>query len=160
MEKINDLSTPCFILDPKELERSVCGFQEALNSKFGNSIVGYSVKTNSVPFCLKCAGKLGAYAEVVSSDEYELALACGFSKGNIIYNGPLKSKETFIDAILHGAIVNIETKRELSWLKELPHDKKYNVGLREISIYRTSHQKMPTVKMTTADLVFLMKLKN
>lgn len=128
--KINDLSTPCFILDPKELERSVCGFQEALNSKFGNSIVGYSVKTNSVPFCLKCAGKLGAYAEVVSSDEYELALACGFDKDNIIYNGPLKSKETFIDAILHGAIVNIETKRELSWLKELPHDKKYNVGLR------------------------------
>lgn len=42
--KINDLSTPCFILDPKELERSVRGFQEALNSKFGNSIVGYSVK--------------------------------------------------------------------------------------------------------------------
>lgn len=130
MEKINDLNTPCFILDPKELERSVCGFQEALNSKFGNSIVGYSVKTNSVPFCLKCAGKLGAYAEVVSSDEYELALACGFDKGNIIYNGPLKSKDTFIDAILHGAIVNIETKRELSWLKELPPDKKYNVGLR------------------------------
>ena len=130
METINELNTPCFILDPKELERSVCGFQEALNTNFRNAIVGYSVKTNSVPFSLKCAGKLGTYAEVVSFDEYELALACGFSKGNIIYNGPLKSKETFLEAIQHNAIVNIETKRELLWLNDLPKDKKYNVGLR------------------------------
>ena len=42
----------------------------------------------------------------------------------------MKSRETFIDAIVNGAIVNIETHRELEWLKELPKSRNYNVGLR------------------------------
>ena len=127
---MKDLQTPCFILDKDELERSVNGYQDALKSNFKDSIVGYSVKTNSVPACMKLAGELGAYAEVVSHDEYELARLCGFEQNHIVYNGPMKSKETFLNAVKHGAIVNIETKRELEWLKELPSDGTYKVGLR------------------------------
>ena len=56
---------------------------------------------------------------MVSHDEYELAVFCGFRPDQIIYNGPMKSKETFLDAVRNGAIVNIETKRELHWLEEL-----------------------------------------
>ena len=125
-----DLKTPCYILDVAELEKSICGFKSALSQNFSNSIVGYSVKTNSIPYCMRLASHYGAYAEVVSHDEFELARLCGFSLDHIIYNGPMKSKETFIEAISNGAIVNIETKRELSWLDELPKDKQFNVGLR------------------------------
>ena len=64
----SDLRTPCFILDKAELERSIKGFGEALHYHFSRYTVGYSVKTNSVPYCLKAAGFLGCYAEVVSSD--------------------------------------------------------------------------------------------
>jgi len=127
---MDKLHTPCFILDPVELEKSVTGFQKALEKNFKSSIVGYSVKTNSVPKCMKLAGEMGAYAEVVSHDEYELALFCGFKKNHIVYNGPMKSKETFLDALENGAIVNIETKRELDWLHDLSSDKQYSVGLR------------------------------
>ena len=133
MVQINDikkLKTPCFILDIAELERSVNGFKHALDKNFNSSIVGYSVKTNSVPACMKKAGNMGAFAEVVSHDEYELALLCGFEKNRIVYNGPMKSKVTFLDAIENGAVVNIETKRELEWLKELHPQKQYSVGLR------------------------------
>lgn len=42
----------------------------------------------------------------------------------------MKSKETFIDAVTNGAIVNIEAKREIDWLSELPQNKQYNIGLR------------------------------
>lgn len=42
----------------------------------------------------------------------------------------MKSKTTFLDAIENGAIVNIETKRELEWLNELQPNKQYSVGLR------------------------------
>ena len=132
---MKDLQTPCFILDKEELEKSVKGYQDALKSNFKRSIVGYSVKTNSVPACMKLAGKMGAYAEVVSHDEWELACLCGFDRQHIVYNGPMKSKETFLDAVEHGAIVNIETKRELEWLKELDAQvsddaQKYKVGIR------------------------------
>ena len=132
---MKDLQTPCFILDKEELEKSVKGYQDALKSNFKRSIVGYSVKTNSVPACMKLAGEMGAYAEVVSHDEWELARLCGFDRQHIVYNGPMKSKETFLDAVEHGAIVNIETKRELEWLKELDAQvsddvQKYKVGIR------------------------------
>jgi diaminopimelate decarboxylase len=81
----------------------------------------------------------GCYAEVVSADEYELALQCGFDKKRIIYNGPMKSRESFLDAIINGAIVNLETHRELEWLKELPVSKQYSVGLRlNVNITRVS----------------------
>lgn len=124
------LQTPCFILDKAELERSVKGFQDALRKNFGRSIVGYSVKTNSTPTCMKLAGGMGAFAEVVSHDEYELARLCGFTQDHIVYNGPLKSKETFLDAVVNGAVVNIETKRELEWLDELPVAGSYKIGIR------------------------------
>lgn len=124
------LNTPCFILDENELKRSFMGFKEALSANFQKSVIGYSVKTNSVPYCLNMAKEMGAFAEVVSYDEYKLALLCGIQKDHIIYNGPLKSKSTFLDAISSGAIVNIETKRELQWLKDLDKSKEFSVGLR------------------------------
>lgn len=132
---MKNLQTPCFILDKEELEKSVKGYQDALKSNFKRSIVSYSVKTNSLPACMKLAGEMGAYAEVVSHDEWELARLCGFDRQHIVYNGPMKSKETFLDAVEHGAIVNIETKRELEWLKELDDQvsddaQKYKVGIR------------------------------
>lgn len=124
------LSTPCFILDVEELRRSINGFHTALESHFSDVVIGYSVKTNSTPYCMHKAMEYGAYAEVVSHDEYELALLCGFPKNRIVYNGPMKSRETFIDAVKHGAIVNIETKRELQWLHGIEGKGMCNVGIR------------------------------
>ena len=125
-----ELDTPCFIFDSIEFARSIEGYRTALHNCFSNFVVGYSVKTNSLPFCISQAKKKGCYAEVVSVDEYELALLCGFEKKHIIYNGPMKSHETFLDAITSGAIVNIETHRELEWLKDLPKERNYKVGIR------------------------------
>lgn len=127
---MTELITPLFILDKDEFEKGITLFKDALNQYFKTSIMGYSVKTNSLPYCLCLARDMGCYAEVVSHDEYNLALLCGYSKNHIIYNGPMKSKETFLDAITNGAIVNIETKRELDWLKDLPQEKTYNIGIR------------------------------
>lgn len=130
MEQIKAIETPCYIFDQDELTRSIVGFRSALQSHFNQCVVGYSVKTNSVPYCMKVARDQDCFAEVVSFDEYYLAIKCGYNKDHIIYNGPMKSKETFIEALQNGAVVNIETTRELEWLKELPHDREYQVGIR------------------------------
>lgn len=127
---MNEIKTPCFILDEQKLKQGIEGFRNALNACFSSSIIGYSVKTNPLPYCLKLAKQYGCYAEVVSYNEYNLALKCGFEKNHIIYNGPMKSKETFLDAIVNGAIVNLEAFREIEWLKELPADKIYPIGIR------------------------------
>ena len=133
MERTNrfsQLKTPCFILEEEEFKTGIGKFYSALRKNFSDPIIGYSLKTNSLPYCLNLAYHCGTYAEVVSSDEYELAHLCGFDDPHIIYNGPMKSKETFLKAVANYAIVNIETKRELEWLKCLPIDKDYKIGLR------------------------------
>lgn len=128
--QLDDLLTPCFIFDEAEFKRGIDGFGDALSSRFSRVEIGYSVKTNSLPYALCMAGQLGCMAEVVSHNEYELGRLCGFTPDRIIYNGPMKSKETFLEAVKGGAIVNLETKRELEWLKELPTDGKFNIGIR------------------------------
>lgn len=134
-----NISTPSFIFDYEEFTRSIGGFRKALDNAFGNYGFSISVKTITVPAILKIARDEGCMAEVVSYDEYNLAKLCGFKPESIIYNGPLKSEDTFIDAVIGGAIVNIETKRELEWLRKLPADKTYKVGIRlSINISHTS----------------------
>jgi len=124
------MNTPCYIIDKKELEASFLGFKNALNQNFEKYIPSYSVKTNSLPYIIRTANAMGYYAEVVSDDEYSLALKCGFSKDHIIFNGPMKSKDVFLDAVKGGALVNIETFRELEWLSDLNADVSYSVGIR------------------------------
>lgn len=127
---VDDIKTPCFIFDEKEFENSIKEFKGALQRRFKKNEIGYSVKTNSLPYALNKARKYGCKAEVVSHDEYMLALLVGFNRDEIIYNGPMKSKGTFLEAVKCGTTVNIETKRELVWLYDLPKNGNYEVGLR------------------------------
>ncbi|QOW62140.1 diaminopimelate decarboxylase [Treponema pedis] len=115
---MESLETPCYIVDDKVLNNNVNKLLSALNNNFSSFIFSYSVKTNSLPWLLQYLNGVGCYAEVVSEDEYLLVKELGFSTEKIIYNGPLKSKKTFYDALSYGGIVNIDTKRELIWLSE------------------------------------------
>ena len=115
---VHELETPCFIIDEERLRNNTLQLQTALQTYFSHSIFSYSVKTNSLPWLLTYLKNSGCYAEVVSEDEYMLAEALGFSNGDIVYNGPLKSKETFFHALSKRNIINIDTNRELLWLVE------------------------------------------
>lgn len=127
---VEQLETPCFIIKSHEFEENIVNFKNAIKKYYKNGILSYSVKTNSLPYLLYLAKKNGCYAEVVSHDEYMLALKCGYQPDNIIYNGPMKSKETFLEALQNGSYVNIENFREIDWLKEIPVNKELNLGIR------------------------------
>ena len=55
---------------------------------------------------------------------------CGCATKNIVYNVPMKSLETFIEALTGWAIVNIKTKRKLDWMPLLPQGREYAVVMR------------------------------
>lgn len=134
----NNIETPCFVLSEKRLLNNIGQFKKTLDKFFPNNILGYSVKTNSLPFLLSLIKNSGCYAEVVSHDEYRLASAIGFGDA-IVYNGPMKSKESFVEAINKGNIVNIETYREIEWLKSLNFNQEVKVGIRiNINLSRIS----------------------
>jgi diaminopimelate decarboxylase len=127
---INKLKTPCFVIETDRLLHNIRSFKTALDSRFKHNVLSYSVKTNSTPALLSVIKDEEGFAEVVSYHEYNLAILLGFAPNQIVYNGPLKDQETFLHALENGAIVNIDTKRELLWLSLLPSNKVYNVGLR------------------------------
>lgn len=125
------LTTPCYIFDTAEFADTIRRLSDTLGATADDFTVGYSVKTNPLPFAIAEAGRLGCMAEVVSGDEYTLARMNGFAPDRIIYNGPLKTHKTFVEAVTGGAVVNIETRRELSWLADMNcKGKDYPIGLR------------------------------
>lgn len=121
------LKTPYFMIDKNFLDDELLKLQNALQSSWGNYIIGYSYKTNAFPWVINYFKKNACYAEVVSDDEYNLAKSIGADK--IIYNGIAKSKESFLEAVKNNAIVNIDSEYEIDWLDEL--DKEHcSVGIR------------------------------
>lgn len=116
------LHTPCYIFDEDEFEKNIEDFQRVLNKYFEKNLIGYSFKTNSLPCVITAAKQKGCFAETVSDTEYGLALKMGYEPRNIIFNGPIKGKNLFREAIWNGSIVNIDSAREIEWLKELSED--------------------------------------
>lgn len=139
-----EVQTPAWVFDPTVLAKNIRAFDRAMRDSGINGCIAYSVKTNSAPEVLAVVLESGVMAEVVSYDEWKLAGICGFPASRIIYNGPMKSRETFREAVSGGAIVNIECKRELDWLEDLicdPEiaDKPLRVGVRvNINVSRVS----------------------
>lgn len=124
-----NFKTPFYVIHKNELDDNYKKLTSALEKHWNNYIIGYSYKTNALPWIIKHFDSLGCYAETVSEDEYELAKLVGVTKNKIIYNGPIKTKESFLEAVQNECIVNIDSQREIDWLDEVKEEKK-SIGIR------------------------------
>lgn len=123
-----NINTPCYIINKEELETNFNQLNDALKNNWNNYIIGYSYKTNSLPWVVNFFDQRKCYSEVVSEEEYELGKLLGVKKNCFIYNGPIKTKSSFKEAINNGCYVNIDSNRELEWLDDLPEE--YKLGIR------------------------------
>lgn len=123
------LLTPCFVVRTSKFDALLRSITDAAQCTFENYILGYSLKTNNLPWIIRHVKEKGFWAEVVSSDEYRLAKNMGFEPKNIIFNGPVKGKKEYIEAVEKGAVVNIDSHRELEWLLECKQDLLFNAKL-------------------------------
>lgn len=124
------LPTPYFVVQKSILDEGTELLVDSLQKYWNNYIMGYSFKTNALPWVLTYFRDHGFFAEVVSDDEYELAKLAGYPKNCIIYNGPIKTRESFLEALDNGCIVNVDAKRELVWLEENNWQKEVKIGIR------------------------------
>jgi len=133
-----------YILDLDMVRKNYISFNEAFKKNYYNTTVAFSYKTNYIPYLCKYLDKLGAFSEVVSSMEYELAKKIGVEPTRIIFNGPVKSFDAIEEALLNGTIVNIDSLYEIEHLKKLGKkypSKRFKVGIRvnfDIGEYRIS----------------------
>lgn len=126
---IKSRKTPYFLINRKKLDEGIYRLQNALESAWGNYNIGYSYKTNALPWLIRYIDTKGLHAEVVSDDEYRLARIIGVDKNRMIYNGIAKSEDTFFDAVKNHSIVNIDSEYEIEWLDKL-EDYDGEVGIR------------------------------
>ncbi len=132
MKTHDAVETPAFVIDEELLTGQVRSFKEALKQVWPNSVLSYSVKTNSLPWLVAWMGRNDVPAEVVSLEEWQLALACGQDPSKVVLNGPIKTKSLLDEAFEAGAMVNIDSRRELRWVLERAKQglKLDNLGLR------------------------------
>lgn len=109
-------NTPYFLIHEKLLKKNIDRFLDALTEKWANSQLCYSVKTNSLPWLISYMNKHKVFAEVVSDEEYALALAQGVADRHIVFNGPIKGESYFVRALERGAIINLDSKRDIEYL--------------------------------------------
>ena len=108
----DQLETPFFLFNAPLLEKEVSTIQQLFTNHWSNYMLAYSVKTNSFPTLGALMLRMGAVAEVVSEDEYNLVEHIGFAADNIVSNGPIKSA-SWVHSLLTNAIINIDSKEKL-----------------------------------------------
>ncbi len=110
---ITQLRTPFFVLDERALENQLALLEGAIDKYWSHTIVGYSVKTNSLPYLASWFRKHGVWAETVSEDEYELMTRCCYEGNRMISNGPIKSREFVFRVLDAESILNIDSHDEI-----------------------------------------------
>ena len=105
----------------------------AFTTRWPDTRIAYSYKTNYMPAVCEIVSELGAYAEVVSEMEYDLAERLGVSGERIIYNGPYKSLNSLQKALYAGSIVNLDSMRDYENVMTLASEapgRRFSIGMR------------------------------
>ena len=122
-----------YVLKSAQFQKNFNELSNEFKKIYPNFNIAYSYKTNYTPKLCKIVNENGGYAEVVSDMELNLALKIGVQPSKIIWNGPVKSKETVKVFLLSGGTVNVDSLPELNEIIAIAKDNptcKLNVGIR------------------------------
>lgn len=114
--------TPYFLLDLQKLENNLHNMQRAFRTLWPRFEIGYSFKTNNLPWIASWMKAQGVFAEVVSTPEYELAKYVGYDDSHIIINGPNKGNDAIKNILQAGGIVNLDSFEEIEYIKNNAKD--------------------------------------
>ena len=141
-----EVETPLYIYSKSAMETQYTKLVHALKPL--KHKVFYSVKANSNISVLKVFKSLGAGMDVVSSGEYERAVAAGVCGENIVFSGVGKTKSE-IQKVISGGIrqFNVESEHELDLINAIASEmgKLINVSIRvNPDVNAKTHKKITT----------------
>ncbi|MFQ5519770.1 MAG: diaminopimelate decarboxylase [Candidatus Methylomirabilia bacterium] len=116
---IRQFGSPLFVVSETHLRGELRAFREAFRALYPQLEVAYSYKTNYLSGVRAILHGEGAWAEVASGIEYEMAERLGVPGSRIVFNGPWKPEEDLRRAVKDGAWINIDNFDELSTLEEV-----------------------------------------
>ena len=116
---LGEYGSPLYVVSERRLRRDYRDFLAAFSEPFVDTRIAYSVKTNYLPAVCAVLREEGAWMEVVSGLEYELARALDVPAAEIIMNGPLKTRADIERAVGEGALVNLDNFDELDLVEQV-----------------------------------------
>ena len=129
----NEYGTPLFVFDERTLTDTFEGFRRAFESIYSKMMVCYSIKTNNNLAVCKILSEKGAFAEVSSELDLQVALKAGFSGDRIIFDGPFKPEGALRKALKEKVLlINVESFGEMERLDRIAGEMgvKQPVGIR------------------------------
>ncbi len=118
-ELVQRFGSPLWVVSEATLRAKYQSMAQAFSLRYPKVAIAYSYKTNYLSGVCSILHQEGAWAEVVSGFEYEIALALGVPGEKIVFNGPLKRTEELARAISQGALINVDSYDELALIEEL-----------------------------------------
>lgn len=111
--------SPLFVVSEAELRRRYREMMRAFSLRYPRVTIGYSFKTNYLSAICAVLRQEGAWGEVVSGFEYDIAESLGIPGSEIIFNGPLKRRHELEKAIAAGAMVNVDSLEEVALIESI-----------------------------------------
>ena len=121
--------SPLFLVSAETLENNMRTFKRMFREKYPNTEVAYAYKANYLYQILKIIHKEGAWAEVASGFEYDIAGKLRVPGSSIIFNGPGKTKEDLLAALSRGTLINADNEDEIGLLGEIAGELKRSVDI-------------------------------
>jgi diaminopimelate decarboxylase len=111
--------SPLFVVSEGELRRRYRELERAFSLRYPRVTVAYSYKTNYLSAICAVLHQEGAWAEVVSGFEYEIAEALRVPGDRIVFNGPLKRRAELEKAIAAGSMINVDSTEEIALIEAI-----------------------------------------
>jgi diaminopimelate decarboxylase len=137
---LKKFGSPLYVVSEKILRRTYREFFRAFSMRYPKVQIAFSYKTNYLGGVCLIFHQEGAWAEVVSGFEYEIARNLGIPGNKIVFNGPYKTVEELRRASEEGSMINIDHQDEIYLLEKISEEKEkpIEVGIRinmDVGVY-------------------------
>ncbi len=132
IDLVDEYGSPLYVMSESGIRKRMQSFWQAFQSHYSPVVIAYSYKTNYLAGVCAITHQEGAWAEVVSGFEYEIAQSLGVKGDHIIFNGPYKRDEELLAAISNNSLINVDSLEELDRIAEIGRGKgrKIPIGIR------------------------------
>ncbi|MFN8255639.1 MAG: hypothetical protein U0W24_08130 [Bacteroidales bacterium] len=110
---LSEFGSPLFVVSEKTIRKTYQEAYNAFSSRYPKVQFAWSYKTNYLDAVCRIFHAEGSWAEVVSGFEFQKAIDNGVEGSKIIFNGPDKSEDDLLNALIKGSYIHIDHYDEL-----------------------------------------------
>jgi len=121
-ELLERFGSPLYVFSERQLRERYREVHRAFTLRYPKVQLCWSYKTNYLDAICRIFHQEGAWAEVVSDIEYEMARRNGIPPEHILFNGPYKPLPALRSAIEEGARIHLDHADELYAVEQIAKD--------------------------------------